>query len=101
MGIPERDSHPGQAIDVRGAGLSIAIEVTDPVVEVVDRDEKDIGPLGESRCGQGDDWKADPDEGGEPPNPGEWHGGRISEGELYLKMNLEECCLKQRMDCVM
>jgi hypothetical protein len=75
----------GQAIDVRGARLGIAAEVADPVVQVVDRDEEDIGPLGGSRCGRGDDWKADPDEGGDASNPGEWHGGRISEGELYLK----------------
>jgi hypothetical protein len=43
----------GQAIDVRGARLGIAAEVADPVVQVVDRDEKDIGRLGGSSCGQG------------------------------------------------
>jgi len=40
MGVCEEDTGGGQSIQIRGLGLGVPAEATDPVVEVVDRDEQ-------------------------------------------------------------
>ena len=46
MGVAEQHTAPGKAIDVRRAHLRVSPEAADPVVQVVNRDEQHIRPLG-------------------------------------------------------
>ena len=46
MGVAEQHAAPGQAIDVRRAHLRVAAEAAHPVVQVVNRDEQHVRPLG-------------------------------------------------------
>ncbi len=46
MGVGEQYPRGGKAVQVRGLGLGMPREATDPVVEIVDRDEQHVGPLG-------------------------------------------------------
>lgn len=45
MSVGEQDSLGGKAIDVRSERLWVAIEAADPIVEVINGDEKNIGLL--------------------------------------------------------
>ena len=45
MGIGEQDPAGGQAIHVGSFGLRVSSETANPVVEIIDRDEKDVGFL--------------------------------------------------------
>ena len=44
MGVGEGDAHFGKTVDVGSLGLGVAAEVANPVVEVIDGDEEDVGP---------------------------------------------------------
>ena len=45
MGVVESNSAAGQLIDVRRLGLGVPSQTTNPVIEVVDGDEQDVGFL--------------------------------------------------------
>lgn len=49
MGIGEQCAAFGEAIDVRREGLRMALEAPDPVVEIIDSDEQDVGFLRQRR----------------------------------------------------
>ena len=53
IGLRETDAHLRKSVDVRGLGLDVTTEETDPVVEVVDGNEEDIRLLGRFGGGQG------------------------------------------------
>ena len=48
-GVGTRKGHPpnGKTVDVRSQGARVAVEMTHPVIQVVDRDEQDVWP---GRC---------------------------------------------------
>ena len=46
MGVGEEHPGGGQAIQVRGLGLRMPGEATDPVIEIVDRDEQYVWAIG-------------------------------------------------------
>ena len=46
MGLFKEHSPLGEGIDVRCLGLRMSTETTNPVIQVIDRDEQDIGVLG-------------------------------------------------------
>ena len=43
VGVGERDAHLREAVDIRRAGLRVPPGITDPVVQIVDRDEQHGG----------------------------------------------------------
>ena len=43
VGVGEEDGLGGEALEVRSEGLGVTTEGTDPVVEVIDGDEEDVG----------------------------------------------------------
>ena len=43
MGVGKEHAPLGEAVEVGGGSLSMAPEATDPVIQVVDREQKDIG----------------------------------------------------------
>ena len=45
MGLFKEHATFGEGIDVRGLGLRVATETTDPVIEVVYGDEEHVGAL--------------------------------------------------------
>ena len=44
MGVGEERPAPCQAVDVRRLGLRMSAQASDPIVQVIDRDEQDVGP---------------------------------------------------------
>ena len=42
MPIGKKGAHLGQAVDVRGLGLGVSAEATDPIIQIVDREEQDV-----------------------------------------------------------
>ena len=51
MGIREQRAPGGEAIDVGGLRLGMTAEATDPVIQIVDGDEQDVGRLMRCRVG--------------------------------------------------
>jgi len=45
MRIREQETGSGEAVEVRSPSLGMACQATHPVVEVIDGNEEDIGPL--------------------------------------------------------
>ena len=45
MRVSERDTAAGEPVDVRRLHLRVAAQRADPVVQIVDRNEKNIGRL--------------------------------------------------------
>lgn len=43
MRVAEEHPAPGECVEMRGAGIRVPAEAPDPVVQVVDGDEKDVG----------------------------------------------------------
>ena len=43
MGIVKENTGCGQAVKVRGPGLGMPAQATDPIVQVIHRDEKNVG----------------------------------------------------------
>ena len=43
MGIVEEDAGVRQAVQVRGLGLGMPAQATDPVIQVIYRDKEDVG----------------------------------------------------------
>ena len=46
VGIEEIDPSSGQSVDVRGLSLWVSVHRPDPVVEIIDGDEEDVGLFG-------------------------------------------------------
>lgn len=53
MRVGKGDAPGGEPVDVRGDNLRIAPKVVDPVVQVIDRDEQDVGSLRPGQCRRG------------------------------------------------
>lgn len=62
MGIGEQCAAFGEAIDVRREGLRMALEAPDPVVEIIDSDEQDVGFLRQRRGAEKNEQKAGAEE---------------------------------------
>ena len=76
VGVGEGDPTPGEAVEVGRLDLRMAPQRPDPVIEVVDRDEEDIGGRGPGRrggVGITGDGQQEQGGGGAPPD-GERHG---------------------------
>ena len=43
MGIVKENAGGGQAVQIRGSGLGMPAQATDPIVQVVHRDEENVG----------------------------------------------------------
>ena len=43
MGIFEKNAGGSQTVQIRGKGLRMPTHATDPIIQIVDRDKKDIG----------------------------------------------------------
>ena len=43
MSVGEEDASFGETIDIRGEGLRVASHTADPVVEIINSDEEDVG----------------------------------------------------------
>ena len=42
MGIVKENTGGGQAVQIRGPGLGMPAQTTDPIVQIIHRDEKDV-----------------------------------------------------------
>ena len=42
MPIGKKGAHPGEAVDVGGFRLGEPAEATDPIIQIVDRDQQDV-----------------------------------------------------------
>ena len=49
MGVFKKNSGGRQTIEVRSLGLRMSSETAHPIVKIIKRDEKDIGPIGALR----------------------------------------------------
>ena len=45
VGVGEKDATFREGVDVRGIGIRVPPEAADPVIEIVDREEKKIGAV--------------------------------------------------------
>ena len=58
MPIGKKGAHPSHAVDVRGFRLGVPAEATDPIIQIVDRDQQDVwlilGPEGKAWEGEKD-----------------------------------------------
>ena len=45
MSVGKQDAAGGEAIDVGGFGLRVSSQAPDPIIQIVHRDEKNIGPI--------------------------------------------------------
>ena len=42
MSVGKQGAHLGQPVDVGGLGLGVTAEATDPIIQIVDREEQDV-----------------------------------------------------------
>ena len=52
MGIVKEHTGGGQAVQIRGLGLGMSAQATDPIVQIVHRDKENVGfstPVDEGR----------------------------------------------------
>ena len=54
MGVGKEYAAGGEAIKVRGDRLRMSAQATDPVIEIVDRDEQDVGSVRRQLGGGGE-----------------------------------------------
>ena len=52
MGVAEEHAPRGETIEIGGLCLRVATQAADPVVQIVDRDEQDVGLLLLARPGK-------------------------------------------------
>ena len=50
MGVRERDAPPSQEIHVRSANLWMPTQKTDPIIQIVHRDEENVGRSFNTGC---------------------------------------------------
>lgn len=62
VGVAEKDAAFGETIQVGREGLRMSAHATDPVIEIVQGDEKDVGFLGRERGAESEEQRAESDE---------------------------------------